>query len=144
MDLGRLRARLASPLTEVESTECGIVDELSIEAGGRMVKMLCAPWKDPQDLLQFLEALDTDMIILNANLADGADSVSPVVMTKLCRSSTATCRPHLTPCKQLWSHLELQRTITGMRKCNCVTGYRVRARREKVEFKCKHWFWWPV
>ena len=29
------------------------------------------------------KALDTDMIILNANLADGADFVSPVVMAKL-------------------------------------------------------------
>ena len=32
---------------------------------------------------KFLEALDTDIIILTANLADGADSVSPVVMAKL-------------------------------------------------------------
>ena len=31
----------------------------------------------------FLEALDTDMSILNANLADGADPVIPVVMAKL-------------------------------------------------------------
>ena len=45
--------------------------------------MLCAPYKDPQDPLKFLEALDTDMIILNANLADGADPVSLVVMAKL-------------------------------------------------------------
>ena len=44
----------------------------------------CAPpTKDPQDPLNFLEALDTGMIILNANLADGADHVSPVVMAKL-------------------------------------------------------------
>ena len=48
-----------------------------------MVKMLCTPYKDPQDLLNFLEALNTDMIILNLTLADGADSVSPVVMGKL-------------------------------------------------------------
>ena len=33
--------------------------------------------------LKFLEALDTNMIIMNANLADGADFVSPVVMAKL-------------------------------------------------------------
>ena len=45
--------------------------------------MLCAPYKDPQDPLKFLEALDTDIIILNANLADGADPVSPVVVAKL-------------------------------------------------------------
>ena len=56
---------------------------LNIEAGGKMVKMLCAPYKDPQNPLKFLEALETDMIILNANLADGADSVSPVVIAKL-------------------------------------------------------------
>ena len=36
-----------------------------------------------QDPLKLLEALDTDMIILNANVADGADPVSPVVMAKL-------------------------------------------------------------
>ena len=83
MDLGRLRAPLASSLTVVKSTESGNVDGLNIEATGKMVKMLCTPYKDPQDPLKFLEALDTDMIILNANLADGADSVSPVVMAKL-------------------------------------------------------------
>ena len=33
--------------------------------------------------LKFLVALDMDVIILNANLADGADPVSPVVMAKL-------------------------------------------------------------
>ena len=83
MDLGRLCARLASPLTEVKFTESGKVDVLNIEAGGKMVKMLCAPYKDPQNPLKFLEALETDMILLNANLADGADSVSPVVIVKL-------------------------------------------------------------
>ena len=83
MDLGRLRARLASPLTEVKSKEYGKVDVLNIEAGGKMVRMLCAPYKDPQQLLKFLGALDTDMIILIANLVDGPDSVSPVVMAKL-------------------------------------------------------------
>ena len=35
----------------------------------------------------FPGALDTDMIILNANLADGADSVSPVVMAPLIDNS---------------------------------------------------------
>ena len=45
--------------------------------------MLWAPYKDQQESLKFLEALDTDMIILNANLADGADPLSPVVMAKL-------------------------------------------------------------
>ena len=83
MDLGRLRARLASPLTEVKSTESGKVDVLNIQASGKMVKMLCAPDINPQDPLKFLEALDTDMIIRNANLGDGADSVSLVVMAKL-------------------------------------------------------------
>ena len=83
VDLGCLRARLASPLTEVNSTESGKVDDVNIEVTGKVVKMLCAPYKDPQDPLKFLEALDTDMIILNANLADGADPVSPIVMAKL-------------------------------------------------------------
>ena len=83
MDLGRLRARLAAPLTEVKSTESGKVDVLNIEVTGKVVKMLCAPYKDPQDPLKFLEALDTDVIILNANLADGADPVSPPMMAKL-------------------------------------------------------------
>ena len=83
MDLGCLRARLASPLTEVKSTESGKVDVVNIEVTGKVVKMLCASYKDPQDPLKFLEALDTDMIILNANLADGADLVSSVVMAKL-------------------------------------------------------------
>ena len=83
MDLGRLRARLASPLTEVKSTESGKVDVVNIEVTGKVVKMLCAPYKDPQDPLNVLEALDTHMIFLNANLADGADPVSPVVMAKL-------------------------------------------------------------
>ena len=81
--LDRLRARLASPLTEVKSTESGKVDVVNIEVTGKVAKMLCAPYKDPQDPLNFLEALDTDMIILNANLADGAHPVSPVVMAKL-------------------------------------------------------------
>ena len=56
---------------------------MNIEVTGEVVKMLCVPYKDPQDPLRFLEALDSDMIILNANLADGADPVSPVVMAKL-------------------------------------------------------------
>ena len=76
--LGRLRALLASPLTEVKCTDSGKVDVLNIEVSGKMVKMLSAPYKDPQDPLKFPEALDTDMIILNANLADSADSVSPL------------------------------------------------------------------
>ena len=83
MNLGRLRARLAAPLNEVKSTESRIVDVVNIEVTGKVVKMLCAPYKDPQDPLKFLEALDTDMIGLNANLAEGADPVSPVVMAKL-------------------------------------------------------------
>ena len=32
---------------------------------------------------KFLEALNTDIILLTANLSDGADSMSPVVMAKL-------------------------------------------------------------
>ena len=83
MDLCRQRARLASPLTEVKYTESGEVDVVNIEVTGKVVKMLWARYKDPQDPLKFLEALDTDMIILNANLADGADPVSSVVMAKL-------------------------------------------------------------
>ena len=73
---GRLPARLASPLTESKSTEFGKVDVVDVEVSEKIVKMLCAPYKDPQDPLRFLEALDTDMIILNANLADGAHLVS--------------------------------------------------------------------
>ena len=83
MDLGCTHARLALPLTEVKSTESGKVQVLNIEVSGKMVKMLCTPYKDPQDPLKLLEALDTDMTILNAYLADGADSVSTVVMAKL-------------------------------------------------------------
>ena len=82
IELGRLRARLASPLTEGKSTVSAKVDVLKIEAVGKMVKMLCAPSKVAQDPLKFLKALKTDMIILNANLADGADSPGPVVMAK--------------------------------------------------------------
>ena len=83
MDLGRLRARLASPFIEVNSTESRKVNVVHIEVTGKVVKLLCAPYKDPQDPQSFLEALDTDMIILNANLADGAAPVGPVVMAKL-------------------------------------------------------------
>ena len=59
------------------------MDVLNIEVSGKMGKMLCAPYKDSQDPLKFLEALDTDMFIPNANLADGADLVSLFVMAKL-------------------------------------------------------------
>ena len=83
MDLGRLRRPLASPLNKVKSMESGNLDVVNIEVTGKMVKMLCSPYKDPQDPLKFLEALDTDMIILNADLADSGDPVSPVVMAKL-------------------------------------------------------------
>ena len=83
MHVGRLRARLALPLTEVKSKKSGNVNVLNIKARRKMAKMLCAPYKDPQDPLKFVETLDTDMIILNANLADGADSVSPAVIAKL-------------------------------------------------------------
>ena len=83
MDLGRLRAGLTLPWTEVKSTESGKVDMQNIEAGGKMLKMLCAPFEYQQDPLKISESLETDMIPLNANLADGADSVSPVVMAKL-------------------------------------------------------------
>ena len=83
MDLCPLRARLASPLTEVKSTQSGKVGVVNIVVSGKTVKMLYSLYKDPQDPLKLLEALDTDMIIPNANLADGADPVSPVVMAKL-------------------------------------------------------------
>ena len=59
------------------------MDVVNIEVTAKVVKMLCAPYKNPQDPLKFLEALDTDIIILNANLADGADPASPVVMATL-------------------------------------------------------------
>ena len=59
------------------------MDVVNIEVTRKVVKMLCAPYIEPQDPLKFLEDLDTDMIILNANLADSADPVSPVVMAKL-------------------------------------------------------------
>ena len=83
MDLGRLHAQLASPLTEVKSTESRKGDVLNIEVSGKMVKMLCAPQKGPQDPVKVLEARHTNMIFLNANLANGADLVSPIVMAKL-------------------------------------------------------------
>ena len=56
---------------------------LNIGASGKIVKMLCAPYKDPQDPVKFLEALETGAILLNANLGDSADSLSAVVMAKL-------------------------------------------------------------
>ena len=85
MDLGRLRARLASPLTEVKSTESGKVDVVNIEVTGKVVTMLCAPYKDPQDPLNFLQALDSDMIIDQSECGSGrrCRSWSPVVMAKL-------------------------------------------------------------
>ena len=89
MDLESLCAGLALPLTEVKST--GFVDGkmerksgcLNIEAGAKMVRMLCTTYKDPQEPLKCLEALATKMILLNANLANDADSVSPFLMEKL-------------------------------------------------------------
>ena len=45
MDLGRLCARLAAPLTEVKSTKSSKVDVVNIEVTGNVVKMLCAPYK---------------------------------------------------------------------------------------------------
>ena len=59
------------------------MDVVNIEVTGKVVKMLCTPYKDLQDPLKLLEALYTVMIILNANLADRADPVSPVEMPKL-------------------------------------------------------------
>ena len=82
MDLGHLPARQGLPLTEVKSTESGKTDVVNIEVTGKVVKMLCAPYKNPQDPLKFLKALHKVMIILNANLADVADPVSPVVMAE--------------------------------------------------------------
>ena len=109
------------PLTEVKSMESGIVDVVNIEVTGKVVKMMCAPYKDPQDPLKFLEALDTVMIILNANLADGADLVGPVVMAKLIDNPETVLVMYgevetvWEPCKQFWRRLELRRTITGMK-----------------------------
>ena len=105
MDLGRLRAQLASPLTEVKSAESGKVDVVNIEVTGKVVKMLYAPYKDPQDPLKFLEALDSDMIILNANLVDGADPVSPVVMAKLI-DNPETVRVIYSEVEPVWDALQ--------------------------------------
>ena len=80
MDFGRIRARLASPLTEVKSSESGKINVVNIEVTGRMVKMLCGPHEDPQDALKFLEPTQTDLMILNGDLASGADHLSPVVL----------------------------------------------------------------
>ena len=68
---------------ELKSTESGKVDVVNIEVTVKMVKIQCAPYKDQQDPLKFSKALDSDMIILNANLADGVDPVRSVVMAKL-------------------------------------------------------------
>ena len=46
--------------------------------------------------------------------------------------------------RYLPTYLELRRTITGMKKCKCVTGYLAQARQEKAEFRLKHLFCWPV
>ena len=79
---------------------------LNIEAGGKLVKMLCAPYKEPQDPLKFLGALETDMIVLMANLADAADCVSPVVKAKLIENPETVLAvyrevlPGLMRCKQ--------------------------------------------
>ena len=114
-----------------KSTESEKVDVLHIEASGKMVKMLCAPYVDQQNPLKLLDALDTNMIILNANLADGADSVSPIVMAKLIDNPETVLviygkvSPAFAALQQFWGHLGLLRRITGMRKCKCVTGYRV-------------------
>ena len=150
MDLGRLRARLASSSTEVKSTESGKVDVVNIHVTGKEVKMLCAPYKDPQDPLKFLEALDTDKIILNANLADSADPVSPVVMAKL-TDNTETVLVIYTEVETVWDALQTVLETPGIvendywyEKCKCVTGYLVQARHEKAEFKWKHLFCLPV
>ena len=63
--------------------ESGRMDVLNILASGKMLNMLCTPYKDPQGLFKCLEALNTGTSILNANLGDCADSVSPMVMAKL-------------------------------------------------------------
>ena len=83
MDFGRIRGRLASPLNEVKSSESGKIGVLNMEVTWRMVKMLCAPYKDPQDPLKFLELIQTDLMILNGDLASGAYAVTLVILTKL-------------------------------------------------------------
>ena len=126
------------------------MDSVKNEVTGKVVKMLCAPYKDPQDPLKFLEALDTDMIILNANLADGADPMRPVLVDKLIDNPETVLVIYVEvetvwdALKQFWRRLELQGTITGMKKCKFVTGYLAQARQEKAEFKLKHLFCWPV
>ena len=109
------------------------MDVVNIEVSGKIVKMLCTPYKDPQDPLKILEALDTDMIILNANLADSADPVSPVVMAKLI-DNPETVVVIYGELEAVWDALQTVLVTSGMRKCKCVTGYLVQARRKKVEF----------
>ena len=82
MDFGQIRTRLASLLPQVKTSESGKINFLNIEETGRMVKMLCAPYKDPQDPLTFLEPIQTDFLILNGDLASGANALTPV-LTKL-------------------------------------------------------------
>ena len=126
------------------------MDVVNIAVTGKVVKLLCAPYKAPHYSLKFLEALDTDMIILNANLADGADPVSPVLMAKLI-DNPETVLVIYGEVEIVWDalqrvrrRLELRKTIAGMKECKCVTGYLAQARQEKAEFKLKHLFCWPV
>ena len=83
MDLGRLRARLATALMKIKSTQSGKVDVLNIEVGGKMVKLLCTPYRVPQGPLEFLELIERDMLLLNVNPVNGADCVTPVIMASL-------------------------------------------------------------
>ena len=142
MDLGRLRQGLASPLTEVKSGESGKVDVVNIRVSGKMVKVLCASYRGPQNLLKFLDALDTNMIILNANLADPADLVSPVVMAKLI-DDPETVLVIYGEVEPVWDALQTVIETTRIAENEywyervqvCVTGYLVQARRENAEFK---------
>ena len=63
------------------------MDVLNIWGGQKMVIMFCTPYQGPQDPRMFLEALETDMVLLIANLVEGANLVSPVVMAKLIHKS---------------------------------------------------------
>ena len=70
----------------MKPTESGKVDALNVGAGGRLVKMRGAPYKDPQDTIKFLEPMETDVVIVNGGLADGEDPVSRVIVVQLMES----------------------------------------------------------
>ena len=98
--------------------------------------MLCTPYKDPQYRLKFLEAVDINMIILNVNLADGADPVSPVVIAKLIDNpeTVLVIYGEVEPLSDALQTV-LETPGIAVQVCKCVTGYLAQARQEKAEFK---------